>query len=261
MKRFIPASLLPAFVSFLLLFAGCSPDTTADPPAPGTVTLLTRTVTETTVAHRLLVFGADGDNACKLNHSFTSGSAVTLDNGNYRFVTLTETACFDLPAAGEVDGLSYDQLLALKGDAGLEAVQISQPAEVKLPTETFYTAVLRPATCLFRLTLKDAPDGLQLHLKNMSAGLSLSGEYAGVATKAYPLQENDNICLPTVGPAVLQYESDNGFGELELDLGMAFEAGYTYSASLQWHNEELKLTSNIEAWENEDDKSGNAEME
>ena len=159
MKRFIPASLLPAFVSFLLLFAGCSPDTTADPPAPGTVTLLTRTVTETTVAHRLLVFGADDDNACKLNHSFTSGSAVTLDNGNYRFVTLTETACFDLPAAGKVDGLSYDQLLTLKGDAGLEAVQISQPAEVKLPTENSYTAVLRPATCLFRLTLKDVPDG------------------------------------------------------------------------------------------------------
>lgn len=259
MKRFIPASLLPAFVSFLLLFAGCSPDTTADPPAPGTVTLLTRTVTETTVAHRLLVFGADGDNACKLNHSFTSGSAVTLDNGNYRFVTLTETACFDLPAAGEVDGLSYDQLLALKGDAGLEAVQISQPAEVKLPTETSYTAVLRPATCLFRLTLKDAPDGLQLHLKNMSAGLFLSGDYTDTSVLPYTLKEGENRCLPTDGNAVLQYQSDFGLGEL--DLGMAFEAGYTYSASLQWHNEELKLTSNIEAWENEDDKSGNAEME
>lgn len=259
MKRFIPASLLPAFVSFLLLFAGCSPDTTADPPAPGTVTLLTRTVTETTVAHRLLVFGADDDNACKLNHSFTSGSAVTLDNGNYRFVTLTETACFDLPAAGKVDGLSYDQLLALKGDAGLEAVQISQPAEVKLPVAISYTAVLRPATCLFRLTLKDAPDGLQLHLKNMSAGLSLSGDYTDTSVSSYTLKEGENRCLPTDGNAVLQYQSDFGLGEL--DLGMAFEAGYTYSASLQWHNEELKLTSNIEAWENEDDKSGNAEME
>lgn len=259
MKRFIPASLLPAFVSFLLLFAGCSPDTTADPSAPGTVTLLTRTVMETTVAHRLLVFGAGGDNTCKLNHSFTSGSAVTLDNGNYRFVTLTETACFDLPAAGKVDGLSYDQLLALKGDAGLEAVQISQPAEVTLPVAISYTAVLRPATCLFRLTLKDAPDGLQLHLKNMSAGLSLSGDYIDTSVSSYTLEEGENRCLPTDGNAVLQYESDFGLGEL--DLGMAFEAGYTYSASLQWHNEELKLTSNIEAWENEDDKSGNAEME
>ena len=100
MKRFIPACLLPAFVSFLLLSAGCSSDTTVDLPAPGTVTLLTRSVTETAAAHRLLVFGAGTDNACKLNHSFTSGSAVTLADGNYRFVTLTETACFDLPGAG-----------------------------------------------------------------------------------------------------------------------------------------------------------------
>lgn len=257
MKRFIPASLLPAFVSFLLLFAGCSPDTTADPPAPGTVTLLTRTVTETAAAHRLLVFGAGTDNACKLNHSFTSGNAVTLDNGNYRFVTLTETACFDLPAAGEVDGLSYDQLLALKGDAGLEAVQISKPAEVKLPTETSYTAVLRPATCLFRLTLKDAPDGLQLHLKNMQAGLSLSGSYTDTATKVYPLQENDNICLPTAGSAVLQYRSDAGSGEL--DLGMAFEAGYTYSASLQWQENGLKITSTVVNWAGDSNTEGDAE--
>lgn len=260
MKRFIPASLLPAFVSFLLLFAGCSPDTTADPPALGTVTLLTRTVTETTVAHRLLVFGADDDNACKLNHSFTSGSAVTLDNGNYRFVTLTETACFDLPAAGEVDGLSYDQLLALKGDAGLEAVQISQPAEVKLPTETSYTAVLRPATCLLKLEVKNPPEGnLSLKLKNMPVGISFSGDYTDTSVLPYTLKEGENRCLPTDGNAVLQYQSDFGLGEL--DLGMAFEAGYTYSASLQWHNEELKLTSNIEAWENGGDKSGNAEME
>ena len=247
MKRFIPASLLPAFVSFLLLSAGCSSDTTVDPPVSGTVTLLKRSVTETATAHRLLVFGADGDNACKLNHSFTSGNAVTLDVGKYRFVTLIETACFDLPAAGEVDGLNYDQLLTLKEGTTLEAMQISHPDNITLPTAS-YTAVLQPATCLLRLTVKDAPAGLTLALNNMPAGLSLSGSYAGAATKAYPLKVDDNICLPTDGNAVLKYESD--FGSDELDLGMAFEAGYTYSVSLQWHNEELKLTSNIEAWEN-----------
>ncbi|MFV0584960.1 MAG: hypothetical protein ACK5N4_23335 [Parabacteroides gordonii] len=258
MKRFIPACLLLAFAFFLLLSAGCSSDTTVDLPVSGTVTLLTRSVTETAAAHRLLVFGADDDNACKLNYSFTSGNAITLDAGKYRFVTLTETACFDLPGAGVTAGVAANQLLTLKEGATLEAVQISQPAEVTLPAAS-YTAVLQPAACLFRLTLKEAPADLTLHLKNMPAGLSLSGSYTDAATKVYPLKENDNICLPTVGSAVLQYRSDAGSGEL--DLGMAFEAGYTYSVSLQWHNEELKLTSNIEAWENGSDKSGNAEME
>lgn len=260
MKRFIPASLLPAFVSFLLLSAGCSSDTTVDPPVSGTVTLLTRSVTETAAAHRLLVFGADGDNACKLNYSFTSGNAVTLDDGNYRFVTLTETACFDLPAAGEVDGLSYDRLLTLKKGTVPDEVQISQPAEVALPGTASYTASLRPATCLLKLEVKNPPEGsLSLKLKNMSVGISFSGNYADTSTSDYTLIAGDNRCLPINGTAMLHYQSD--FGSDDLDLGIAFEAGYTYSVSLQWHNEELKLTSNIEAWENGGDKSGNAEME
>ena len=256
MKRFIPASLLPAFAFFLLLSAGCSSDTTVDPPVSGTVTLLTRTVTETASAHRLLVFGTDGDNACKLNHSFTSGSALTLDAGKYRFVTLTETACFNLPGAGVTAGVAANQLLALKEGATLEAVQISQPAEVTLPAAS-YTAVLQPATCLFRLTLKEAPADLTLHLKNMPAGLSLSGSYTDAATKAYPLEENDNICLPTAGSAVLQYRSDAGSGEL--DLGMTFEPGYTYSASLQWQENGLKITSTVANWNGGGNTNGDAE--
>lgn len=256
MKRFIPASLLPAFAFFLLLSAGCSSDTTVDPPVSGTVTLLTRSVTETASAHRLLVFGAGTDNACKLNHSFTSGSALTLADGSYRFVTLTETACFDLPAAGVTAGVAANQLLTLKEGATLEAVQISQPAEVTLPAAS-YTAVLQPATCLFRLTLKEAPADLTLHLKNMPVGLSLSGSYTDAATKAYPLEENDNICLPTVGSAVLQYRSDAGSGEL--DLGMTFEPGYTYSASLQWQKNGLKITSTVANWNGGGNTNGDAE--
>ena len=260
MKRFIPASLLPAFVSFLLLSAGCSSDTTVDPPVSGTVTLLTRSVTETATAHRLLVFGADGDNACKLNYSFTSGNAITLADGKYRFVTLTETACFDLPAAGEVVGLSYDQLLTLKKETVQDEVQISNPVGVTLPGTASYTASLRPATCLLKLEVKNPPEGnLSLKLKNMSVGISFSGDYTGTSTSDYTLIAGDNRCLPTNGTTMLQYESD--FGSGELDLGMTFEPGYTYSVSLQWHNEELKLTSNIEAWENVGNESGNAEME
>lgn len=257
MKRFIPASIRLALVLFLLLSVGCSPEVAVDPPVSGTVTLLTRSVTETATAHRLLVFGADGDNTCWLNYSFTSGSAVALSNGSYRFVTLTEATCFDLPVAGEVAGLNYDQLLTLKEGATLEAVQISHPDNITLPA-TSYTAVLQPATCLLLLTVKDAPDGLTLALKNMPAGLSLSGSYAaGAATKAYPLKVDDNICLPTAGNAVLQYQVPAGSGEL--NLGMTFEPGYTYSASLQWQENGLKITSVVVNWDNGGDSAGDAE--
>ena len=256
MKRFILASIRLALVLFLLLSVGCSPEVAVDPPVSGTVTLLTRSVTETATAHRLLVFGADGDNTCWLNYSFTSGSAVALSNGSYRFVTLTEAACFKLPAAGEVDGLSYDQLLTLKEGATLEAVQISHPDNITLPTAS-YTAVLQPATCLLRLTVKDAPADLTLALKNMPAGLSLSGSYAGAATKAYPLKVDDNICLPTDGNAVLEYKSTSGLGTL--NLGMTFEPGYTYSASLQWQENGLKITSVVVNWDNGGNSVGDAE--
>ena len=181
---------------------------------------------------------------------------MTLDVGKYRFVTLIETACFDLPGAGVTVGVAANQLLTLKEGATLEAVQISQPAEVTLPAAS-YTAVLQPAACLFRLTLKEAPADLTLHLKNMPAGLSLSGSYTDAATKAYPLEENDNICLPTVGSAVLQYRSDAGSGEL--DLGMTFEPGYTYSASLQWQENGLKITSTVANWNGDSNTEGDAE--
>ena len=256
MKRFILASIRLALVLFLLLSVGCSPEVAVDPPVSGTVTLLTRSVTETAAAHRLLVFGASGENACKLNYSFTSGNAVVLSNGRYRFVTLTEATCFDLPAAGEVAGLNYDQLLALKADATLEAVQISHPKDITLPTAS-YTAILQPATCLLRLTVKDAPDGLTLALKNMPAGLSLSGSYTSATTKAYPLEVDDNICLPTDGNAVLEYKSTSGLGTL--NLGMTFEPGYTYSASLQWQENGLKITSVVANWDDGGDSAGDAE--
>lgn len=256
MKRFIPASIRLALMLFFLMSVGCSPEVAVEPPASGTVTLLTRSVTETTAAHRLLVFGVSGDKTCMLNYSFTSGSAVALTAGNYRFVTLTETACFNLPASGEVAGLSYDQLLTLKEDATLEAVQISHPDNITLPA-TSYTAVLQPATCLLRLTVKDAPDGLTLALNNMPAGLSLSGSYIGATTKAYPLTVDDNICLPTDDNAMLQYQTSAGSGTL--DLGMTFEPGYTYSASLQWQENGLKITSVVANWDEGGNSAGNAE--
>ena len=257
MKRFIPACLLPAFILFFLLSAGCSSDRIVDPPVSGTVTLLTRSVTETAAAHRLLVFGFDMDNSCKLNHSFTSGSAVALTEGNYRFVTLTETACFELPAAGTTAGLALDLPLPLKESVALEPILIKEATRVALP-QTSYIAVLQPATCLLRLTLTDAPENLTLTLQNMAAGLSLTGTYDTAATKAYQLKAGDNLCLPTVGKAIVQFaETDGKTGTLKL--GVPLEAGYTYQAALKWHAEGLTLTSKVEMWNTGTSTEGNAE--
>ena len=271
MKQYLLISLASAF----LLTAGCSGDGADDLSAPAPVTLLTRGATETTAAHRLLVFpasgdagdaGSSGDADCLFNYSFTSGKALTFEAGSYRFVTLTESPCLALPVAGETDGLPFDKLLALKDGATLEAVQVSEPAEVTFPGTTSYTASLQPATCLLKLQLADAPEGLTLQLINMYGGIPLSDKYpADAPVIAYPLHQGENICLPTGENAVLQYqykaesgtESDIQSGTL--DLGMSFDPGYTYSASLQWHNEELKITSTVEKWQGDDNTTGDAE--
>lgn len=257
MKRFIPASVLPAFAFFFLLSSGCSSDMTVDPPVSGTVTLLTRSVTETAAVHRLLVFGAGTDNACKLNHSFASGSAVKLADGNYRFVTLTETSCFDLPADGTTDGLTIDRPLLLKENVALEPVLISKVTAITLP-QVSYTASLQPATCLLRLTLTDVPDDLTLKLKNMPAGLSLTGIYTDVPTEAYPLKEGENICLPTADKAIVQF-TEIGGNTGSHELGVLLEAGYIYQVALKWHAGTLALTSKVEMWNNGSPTEGSAE--
>lgn len=276
MKQFLLISLASA----LLLTAGCNNDDGADgSDAPAPVTLLTRGATEATAGHRLLVFPASGhagdagsssDAECLLNYSFTSGNALTLAAGSYRFVTLTESSCLDLPVAGETDGLLFDKLLTLKDGASLEAVQVSEPAEVTFPGTTSYTASLQPATCLLKLQLADAPEGLTLQLTNMYGGIPLSGKYPEDAPViAYSLHQGENICLPTGESAILQYQykeesgpasgMQSGLESGTLNLGMSLDPGYTYSASLQWHNEELKITSTVEKWEGDDNTTGDAE--
>lgn len=258
--------LLISLASVLLLSVGCSNDDdgAADPAVPAPVTLLTRAATETTAVHRLLVFPASGNTSktgdadCLLNYSFASGTVLNLITGSYRFVTLTESSCLDLPVAGETGGLEFDKLISLKDGATLEPVQISPPAEVTLPETASYTAILQPATCILKLQLTDAPEGLTLQLTNMYGGIPLSGRYATSASAiTYALNEGENICLPTQGNAVLkyQYKAESG----TFDLGMSFEPGYTYSASLQWHNGKLKITSTVENWQDGSDETGDAE--
>lgn len=248
-------SLVLAFV----LSSGCSSENGNDFAEPSAVTLLTRAETATTVAHRLLVFGEVGNDACLLNHSFVSGDALKLDDGSYRFVTLTATGCFDLPAAGVIDGVSLDRLLPLKENTTLQPVMISAVTKVETPDETTYIANLHPATCLLKLELKNAPADLALELQNMAAGLSLSGSYSGAA-KAYPLKkEEDNLCLPTVGNAIVQYASEGKTQTLEF--GMPLESGYTYSARLQWNKEEdsFKILSKVEMWLGDSNTNGEAD--
>lgn len=252
-----------------MLSSGCSPDAESDPDSPATVTLLTRSETQTDNASplRLLVFGSTGNNACLLNQTFTPGQSVTLDAGTYRFVTLTASDCLDLPAAGTTDGISFDGLIPLKSDITLAPALISQPQELTLPGTASYTASLLPASCLLKLEVLDTPEGLTLNLQNMSPGLSLSGSYAdgtmqlNATTSPYALTQGDNRCLPTLGNAVLQYEWNNS--PITLDMGIKLEAGYVYSFRLQWQYGELKLTSSsIVAWDsNGGSTSGDAEME
>lgn len=254
MKPFI----LLILASALLLPAGCSNDGADDFNPPASVTLLTRGTTETAAAHRLLVFPASGNADCLLNYSFSSGNAVTLSRGSYRFVTLTESACFDLPAAGTTAGLGFDNLMPLKDGAVLEAVQVSRPTEVILPGTASYTASLKPATSLLKLQLEGIPEGFTLQLANMYGGIPFSGTYAADApVMAYSVGKAENICLPTRGSAVLQYRYGEETGTL--DLGMAFEPGYTYSAQLQWQDAKLTVTSFVEKWMDGDETVGDAE--
>lgn len=245
----------------LLLMAGCNDESSDDAATPSLVTLLTKATTEIKAdTHRLLVFGDASNNTCLLNYTFASGDALTVSAGSFRFVTLTDADCFQLPIAGTVDGISFDALLPLKSGIPLKEVLASEPFDITYPGTTVYTATLKPATCLLRLLLSDAPEGLLFYLKNMSSGLSFSGIYpADIATVPYPVQPGVNICLPTGVDAVLEYQTPDGTGEMgTVDLGMKLEAGYIYSARLQWNEGNLFLKSEVGKWNEGDQISGEA---
>nr|WP_129733094.1 hypothetical protein [Parabacteroides goldsteinii] len=252
---------LTGLVFALFLMIGCNDESSRNVATPSSVTLLTKATTETKAdTHRLLVFGDVPHDACLLNHTFSSGDVLTVPAGSYRFVTLTDADCFQLPAAGTVDGIRFDALLPLQSGIPLKEVLASQPSEIVYPGTTIYTATLKPATCLLQLTLSGAPDGLLFYLKNMSSGLSFSGIYpAGVPTAPYSVQPGVNICLPTGVDAVLEYQAPDGSIQAgTIDLGMVLEAGYIYSASLQWNEGGLYLKSEVGKWNEGDQTSGEA---
>lgn len=248
----------------LLSVAGCSG---SDAPSPkddvSGVTLQTRGGGET-AGYRLLVFeGSAGK--CLVNQSFGSGNeSVRLANGTYGFVTLSGVEGFDLPVAGTTVGIDPSVPVALKAGGKCSPVQVSVLQEVGIPGTSVYEVALKPATCLLKLELKDAPGGVALGLTNMYGGVSLTGSYAGDAPlcSSYPLDSEENICLPTKGNAVLQYTGvASNLPETSgtLDLGMPLEPGYTYSFTLQWQGEHLKITSTVEKWKDGDETTGDAE--
>lgn len=256
---------LAALTVLLLSMEGCSGDDAAAPEKETFgVALLTRGGNETT-AYRLLVFETGGEEKCLFNQSFGSGNeSVRLTDGTYRFATLSGTEGFDLPIAGTTAGIGASALISLKEGGTCSAVRVSILQEVKIPGTAVYEAVLKPATCLLKLELKDAPEGVTLELANMYGGISLTGSYADNASTytSYPLTSKENVCLPTKGNAQLSYTmkgTDAGMDSGTFDLGIPLEAGYTYSFTLQWHGEELQITSSVEQWKGDDNIAGDAE--
>lgn len=262
MKRILLTGLASAFI----LWSGCSNDPVAVSGSdPAIVSLSTRS--ETVVAessHRLLAFGNAGvTDDCLLNYSFVSGGAVKLAGSTYRFVVLTTPGCLDLPAAGTTAGIAFDGVLPLKEGMPVEQILVSQPEAVTVPATTSYTASLKPATCLLKLTLADIPEGLSVGLTNMAAGLSPSGDYTSAGNITYPLKEGDNLCLPTTGGSNGQLSfaltNDPSSTSGTLDLGTKLEAGYTYRISLQWHGEAIGLTSEVTQWLGTNNTDGSAD--
>lgn len=259
---------LAVLTVLLLSMAGCSGDDAAAPEKETSgVALLTRGGDET-AAYRLLVFETGGEGKCLLNQSFGSGNErVRLADGTYRFATLSGMEGFSLPAAGTTDGIDPSALVSLNADGKCSAARVGFLEEVKIPETGVYEAGLQPATCLLKLELKDMPADVTWALKNMYNGVSLTGSYPGGAAvcSSYPLGSGENICLPTNGNAELQYTSASGESVPSsgtLGLGVPLEVGYTYSFTLQWHNEEFQLTaSSIEDWGNKKNTDGDAIMD
>lgn len=245
-----------------LLMTGCGDDDTALPVGETAEVSLTTRGGTGTVDYRLLVF--DGG-ACVCNRSFGSGNeSIRLANGTYQFVSLSGMEGFELPASGTTTGIDASTLIPLKEGRTCSPAMVSGLEEVNISNATTYEANLQPATCQLQLKLQDAPNGVELALTNMYAGISLTNTYGDAATiSSYPLNSEENICLPTKGNAMLHYfyQSDASESALEgtLDLGTPLKAGYTYSISLQWHEGEMKITSSVADWQGDNKIEGDAD--
>lgn len=255
----------------VLLFAGgCSNDNNLvpEPAAGGEITIQTRA--DEAGDYRLLVFKADDGDACVLNQVIEGGAATTLslEAGNYQFVTLTGAGQFDMPEAGTTDDLTFSGAITLKQDQPLSPFNISRKTEITIPTDPVYVVELLPATCMVKLEIKNKDmfkGECTFSLTNMNNGFHLNDDTPDTAP--YLLAEGDNVCFPTKGEATLSYqfksaEVQTGDAEAKtLDLGQAFEAGKSYTVTLTYKEGFTLSDLEIKGWNGEDNKhDGDAEL-
>lgn len=262
----IKTTFYPALMAALLLMSpGCGKSDDAAHPSDATaeVNLLTRGGSAAS-AYRLLVFSENNDD-CLLNRSFGSGNeSIRLANGSYHFVTLSDAEGLDLPPAGTTIGITPSTIIGLKeGTTTWPEAQVSILTTLTLPNASIYEATLKPATCRLKLTVTGIPEGktIAYELKNMYTGIRLNGQSAEEAP--YSLKQGDNICLPTIGNAILSYTVSEGTTpaqSVEMNLGYALEPGYTLTTHLEWIDKEMHLSSSITLWDDEGEKEGDAVM-
>lgn len=248
----------------MLLFAGgCSNESSLvpEPTVSGEITIQTRAgeVGE----YRLLAFNAS-DNACALNQVIKAdGTATTLSlaNGKYNFVTLTGAGQFDMPEAGETNGLSFSDVIALKSSQSLSPVNISRATEITIPANPVYAVELLPATCKVTLVVKNKDmlqDGCTFSLKNMNNGFRPDG--TDPVTAPHTLVEGENVCFPTTGNATLSCKIGLA-AEQTLNLDRAFKAGKSYTVTLTYKDGFALKDLKIKGWDSENNEhDGDAEL-
>lgn len=248
--------IIPTFALGLLLLTGGCSDASSPLPAPapkGEITIQTRA--DESGSYRLLAFKAD-DNACALNQVIKAdgtSQTITLPEGNYKFVTISGTDPFNLPAAGTTDRCSLSTPIPLKQGATLTPVGISPAADITIPSTSIYAAELQTLTCEVTLKIEDggmlsSGNPFFYSLKNMYDGFYPDGTPPGTAlADGYNLSVGaTNYCLPTVGNAVIAYKTEVG-GEQELQLDEAFQSGKSYTITLTYE-EDFAITAKIENW-------------
>lgn len=229
--------IMQTFALALLLFAGgCSNESSLvpEPAVKGEITIQTRA--GETEEHRLLAFNPSG--ACVLNQVISpSGTTLSLDEGRYEFFTFTGANQFDLPVAGETDGITFTDAITLsEGESLTSEVNVSQVTSITIPTDPVYAVDLKPATCEVDLVIENGASlagRITYTLKNMYNGFRPDGSSPETVVASELSTVETVACFPTNGAAVLVCQIEGEEPE-ELTLDRAFEAGRSYRVKLTY---------------------------
>lgn len=231
--------IMQTFALALLLFAGgCSNESclVPEPAVKGEITIQTRA--GETEEHRLLAFNPAG--ACVLNQVISpSGipTTLSLDEGSYEFFTFTGANQFDLPVAGETEGISFTDAITLGVGKLLTPFKVSRAASITIPTDPVYAVNLEPATCEVTVEIENgeslAGKTITCTLNNMYNGFRPDGLSPAAVVESELSTVETVVCFPTNGAAVLVCEIE-GEEPQELTLDRAFEAGRSYQVKLSY---------------------------